>query len=138
MVLTRKRIIDFYTRLLQATFIPREPGYEHPLGYSSDALLFLDGISLKQFYNNKSIIKNIYIFSLSHYFSQNKGTAYRLPDHIQAEGGLGLHIDRNPFDPYLQAPTVTKKLLKYRPIQSWIGLTDHYGSKSGIDFFFFF
>lgn len=37
------RIIDFYTRLLRATFISREPGYEHPLGYSSDALLYLDG-----------------------------------------------------------------------------------------------
>lgn len=76
-------------------------------------------------------------------FLFSKGTAYRLPDHIQAEGGLGLHLDRNPYDPYLLCPTVTKKLLKYRPIQSWIGLTDHYGSKSGLAvsqlcFFFLF
>ena len=27
---------------------------------------------------------------------------YRLPDSVQAEGGLGLHLDRNPLDPYLE------------------------------------
>ncbi len=49
---------------------------------------------------------------------------YRLPDHIRAEPGLGLHIDRNPYAPY-------KHLKKYRPIQSFISLVDHYGNKSG-------
>jgi hypothetical protein len=58
------------------------------------------------------------------------GAQYRLPDHIQLEGGLGLHVDRNPFDPYfLQTPGV--KLSKWRPIQSWISLTDQFGAQSG-------
>ncbi len=30
---------------------------------------------------------------------------WRLPDSIRTEGGLGLHLDRNPFDPYLLQST---------------------------------
>lgn len=48
---------------------------------------------------------------------------YRLPDHILAEGGLKLHIDRNPWN--------TSKSKKHRNVQAFISLTDHYGSKSG-------
>ncbi len=50
---------------------------------------------------------------------------WRLPDIIKAEGGLGLHIDRRPG---LDAFTNIKK---YRPIQGFISLTDHYGNNSG-------
>jgi len=48
---------------------------------------------------------------------------YRLPDHIRPEGGLSLHIDHNPTFRYSGK--------KYRPIQSFIALTDHYGNKCG-------
>jgi hypothetical protein len=48
---------------------------------------------------------------------------YRLPDHILAEGGLKLHIDRNPWN--------TTKAKKIRSVQAFITLTDHYGSSSG-------
>lgn len=48
---------------------------------------------------------------------------YRLPDHILAEGGLKLHIDRNPWN--------TTKAKKIRSVQAFISLTDHYGSNSG-------
>jgi ectoine hydroxylase-related dioxygenase (phytanoyl-CoA dioxygenase family) len=48
---------------------------------------------------------------------------YRLPDHIREEGGLSLHIDRNPF--------TYKFSQKIRPVQAFITLTDHYGLKSG-------
>jgi ectoine hydroxylase-related dioxygenase (phytanoyl-CoA dioxygenase family) len=53
---------------------------------------------------------------------------YRLPDHIRAEGGLEMHIDRNPTDPYLLNSTGLKK---WRPIQAILTLTDHYGSDCG-------
>lgn len=48
---------------------------------------------------------------------------YRLPDHILNEGGLKLHIDRNPWN--------TTKAKKIRSVQAFITLTDHYGSNSG-------
>lgn len=48
---------------------------------------------------------------------------YRLPDHIRKEGGLGLHLDRNPWNMSLAK--------KYRPIQGFIALTDQFGSESG-------
>ena len=48
---------------------------------------------------------------------------YRLPDYILAEGGLKLHIDRNPW--------TTSKAKKIRSVQAFITLTDHYGSHSG-------
>lgn len=46
--------------------------------------------------------------------------AYRLPNQ---EDGLGLHMDRNPHTPYQGT--------YFRPIQSFIALTDHYGGASG-------
>lgn len=48
---------------------------------------------------------------------------WRLPDHIREEGGLSLHLDRNPWN--------MSKAKKYRPIQGFIALTDQYGSASG-------
>jgi ectoine hydroxylase-related dioxygenase (phytanoyl-CoA dioxygenase family) len=48
---------------------------------------------------------------------------YRLPDHILAEGGLKLHIDRNPWN--------MSKAKKIRSVQAFISLTNHYGSNSG-------
>lgn len=74
-------------------------GFEHPFGPTSDLLLFLDGCQ------------------------------YRLPDSIRAEGGLGLHLDRNPVDPFLDH--CKKKMSKWRPIQSWIALTDQFGCDCG-------
>ena len=47
---------------------------------------------------------------------------------IRHEDGLGLHLDRNPSDPYLLN---NGGLKKWRPIQSFISLTDQYGSGGG-------
>lgn len=49
---------------------------------------------------------------------------YRLP----GEGGLSLHLDKNPLDPYLEK---AGGLDKWRPIQAFVCLTDHYGSDYG-------
>jgi hypothetical protein len=49
---------------------------------------------------------------------------YRLPDSIRAEGGLGVHLDRNVNHPY-------ESLEKWRPIQAFVALTDQFGSDSG-------
>lgn len=52
-------------------------------------------------------------------------TCYRLPDHLGAEGGLGLHLDRRP------GPKGLQNIKKYRPVQGFVTLTDHYGPESG-------
>lgn len=71
--------------------------------------------------------------------------AWRLPDHVCAEGGLALHLDRNPFKPYSdhllkwlggnrphrQISLSNERDMKWRPIQAFVTLTDHYGSDSG-------
>ena len=49
--------------------------------------------------------------------------AYRLPDHISAEGGLKMHIDRNPWN--------LSKAKKIRTVQAFIAITDHVGNNSG-------
>jgi hypothetical protein len=48
---------------------------------------------------------------------------WRLPDHIRPEGGLKLHIDRNPW--------THKAAKKNRNVQAFVSLTDQYGSNSG-------
>lgn len=60
---------------------------------------------------------------------------YRLPDNIQTEGGLKLHIDINPYDinPFnLHKHKLSNvKLKKIKPLQSFIALTDCWNSESG-------
>eukprot|EP01059_Diplonema_ambulator_P017752 TRINITY_DN29818_c0_g1_i1.p1 TRINITY_DN29818_c0_g1~~TRINITY_DN29818_c0_g1_i1.p1 ORF type:complete len:255 (+),score=34.44 TRINITY_DN29818_c0_g1_i1:88-765(+) len=86
------------TDVLSYTFGAQLPGFTHPFEPFTSSLLFVDRAH------------------------------YRLPDSIHPEGGLGLHVDMNPFDPYLkQGPGLTR----WRPIQSVVTLTDHYGSESG-------
>lgn len=53
---------------------------------------------------------------------------WRLPDHIRREDGLDLHLDQNPVDPYLLKG---EGLMKWRPIQAFICLTDHWDNESG-------
>lgn len=88
------KIYNMYKSLMDATFSSgKTEGFAHPLGMSNDILPYIDRI------------------------------CYRYPDHIRPEGGLGLHIDRNPINPYNQK--------KFRPIQSFISLVDHYDNESG-------
>lgn len=53
---------------------------------------------------------------------------YRLPDTVSVEEGLALHLDRNPKDPYLLK---AGGLDRWRPIQAFVALTDHFDSNSG-------
>ena len=86
-------------QLMEATYqTDGIKGFEHPFGLSSDILACIDRV------------------------------CWRVPDIIRAEGGLELHIDRNPFDPYLLKHNGLKK---WRPIQAFVTLTDSYGSDSG-------
>lgn len=89
-------------QLMQHTyFTGRKQGYEHPFGTFDDILPFIDRI------------------------------CWRLPDVVKQEGGLSMHLDRNPHDPYLMKKTGTPNLKKWRPIQAFLSLTDQYGSNSG-------
>lgn len=92
-------VVECYTSLLRETCGPGNvAGFEHPFGRCNEALCFADRV------------------------------AYRLPDAINDEGGLALHLDRNPLDPYLLQ---AGGLDKWRPIQSFVALTDHFGKNSG-------
>ena len=71
-----------------------KPGFEHPFGPFDDLLALIDRV------------------------------CWRLPDIIRSEGGLSLHLDRNPSDPY-------GSLKCFRPIQAFVTLTDHYGAEYG-------
>jgi len=93
-----ERVYRYAKDLLVRTYGQRIAGFDHPFGTFNQVLAYMDRIN------------------------------YRLPDHIRAEGGLGLHLDRNPIDPYLQNSTGLKK---WRPIQGLITLTDHYGANCG-------
>jgi hypothetical protein len=56
---------------------------------------------------------------------------WRLPDCIKAEGGLGMHLDRNPYDPYLLKSKQGGGIHKWKPIQAILILTDHWGTNTG-------
>ena len=75
-----------------------DPDFSHPFGPFSDIYAYVDRV------------------------------CYRVPDYVQEEGGLGLHLDRNPLDPYLLQG---QGLTKWRPIQSLVCLTDHFDGQSG-------
>jgi hypothetical protein len=90
------KVVKLITELTKETFVTNSGHFTHPFGY---------------FDHEKSLT---YIDRL----------CWRLPDVIQEEGGLGIHLDRNPFDPYTH-------ITKWRPIQAFVALTDHYGSESG-------
>lgn len=49
---------------------------------------------------------------------------YRLPNIIRNEKGLGLHLDRHPTMPFAH-------IKKWRPIQAFVTLTDHWGGATG-------
>lgn len=92
------KIYQCAKKLMLNTYSSENLEYIHPFGKSDDVIAYIDRI------------------------------CYRLPDIIRAEGGLGLHLDRNPFDPYLLKSTGLKC---FRPIQSFLNLTDHYSGDSG-------
>jgi hypothetical protein len=50
--------------------------------------------------------------------------AYRLPDSISEQGGLGLHVDCNPLEP-------ANDPRKWRPMQASLALTDSMTPSSG-------
>jgi len=97
---TNQKVYNVVKRIFEHTYFSgKTPGFEHIYGKSDDIILYMDRV------------------------------CYRYPDSIKAEGGLGLHLDRNPYDPYLLKSNGEKKL--FRPIQAFITLTDHYGSDTG-------
>jgi hypothetical protein len=91
-------VYAYARQLLVETYGKHIDGFDHPFESFNEILAYIDRV------------------------------CYRLPDHVRAEGGLELHIDRNPTDPYLLKTTGLKK---WRPIQSLLTLTDHYGSECG-------
>ncbi len=96
---TNPKIYECVKKIMKQTFFPSNvQNFEHIYGESNDVYVYIDRI------------------------------CYRMPDCIKMEGGLKLHIDRNPYDPYLLNAGGLKK---WRPIQGFLTLTDHYGSESG-------
>lgn len=94
------RIYQIMRQLLVSTYgSGTREDYDHPFGAFDDVVPYIDRI------------------------------CWRLPDSVRAEGGLGMHLDRNPYDPYLLKKG--KGLYKWRPIQALLVLTDHWGTDTG-------
>lgn len=94
------KVTASYEQLLSDTYGPGNVhGFEHPFEACHNHLAMVDRV------------------------------CYRLPSSISGEGGLALHLDRNPLDPYLQQ--AAGGLDKWRPIQAFVALTDHVDSNSG-------
>jgi len=94
-----ENVYKYMKQIMNATYFSgKTKSFEHPFGFSDDILACIDRV------------------------------CWRLPDIIRSEGGLELHLDRNPFDPYLKNG---EGLNRWRPIQAFVTLTDSYGSESG-------
>jgi len=94
-IMLHEKVYHCMKELMEKTYLSgKTKGFEHPFGPSNDILSYIDRV------------------------------CYRLPDIIRSEGGLELHLDRNPTAPY-------SCLKAWRPIQSFVTLTDHYGSDYG-------
>jgi hypothetical protein len=92
-------VTSVYEQLLTQTYGSGvEPNFEHPFGECTNHLTMVDRV------------------------------CYRLPDYVSTEGGLSLHLDRNPLDPYLLQ---AGGLDKWRPIQGFVTLTDNIDTNSG-------
>ena len=93
-----EKIYGYMKSLMEETYFKNNALFNHPYEKADDILPYIDRI------------------------------CWRLPDHIRPEGGLSMHLDRNPFDPYMQK---SDGLKKWKPIQAFISLTDQFGSTSG-------
>ncbi len=94
-VMLHPNVCRAFEEIMQATYQSNQiTNFTHPFGASTRNYVFVDRV------------------------------CWRLPDEIRAEGGLGLHLDQNPFDPYSNTTT-------FRPIQGFVALTDHYTSDAG-------
>lgn len=96
-----ERLFKITSQIWAETFAIKAPGFEHPLPKFNPD----DGY--------------LYIDRV----------CYRLPDYLREEGGLSPHLDRNPVDPYLLETRIG--LPRWRPIQSFVSLTDQYGGACG-------
>jgi len=114
---TNPKVYYCMKRLMDRTFTSGiEPGFEHPMGRPEVA------------FSQPKVTPGSEGRSSTDILAYVDRICYRTPDHIRAEGGLGLHLDRNPTDPYLLKSNTLKM---WRPIQAFIALTDQYGSESG-------
>jgi hypothetical protein len=94
-------VISTMKDLLVQTYGRETDGFAHPFGEFDNMLAYIDRV------------------------------CWRLPDIIREESGLGLHLDRNPTNPYLLNSNGKTQLKKWRPIQAFVTLTDHYLTNSG-------
>lgn len=96
-----QRLFGITSELWRETYAINAPGFRHPFGDfdPNRGYLYIDRV------------------------------CYRTPDYVRPEGGLGVHLDRNPFDPYFQKSKY--QLSKWRPIQGFVSLVDQYGSGQG-------
>jgi hypothetical protein len=96
-----EKAVCTYQDLFKRTWGPGDiADFKHPFGYSDE--------------------RNVRVMT--------DRVCYRMPDCISKEGGLALHLDRNPLDPYLEH---SGGIDKWRPIQGFMSLTDHYDGGQG-------
>ena len=102
------KIIKYiFDNLIADTFGKNEGHFKHPFGpLGPDSVPYMDRVG----YRVASWVPPV-----TDYFGKSIGP----------EIGLGLHVDQNPFNPYLVDSEGKMNILKWRPVQSFITLSDH-------------
>ncbi len=114
----KSNLVEAYESIMEATYLSGNvPNFEHP--FQIDTAVTIGSSSSTSKTPTPTPLAS---------FCYTDRVCYRLPDIIHSEGGLALHIDRNPIDPYL---VTSGGLAKWRPIQGFLSLTDHYDGTSG-------
>jgi hypothetical protein len=106
-----KTMQNIFDSLYEKTYKTKNPLYNSPFTINGDSLPFLDR----------------YGFRLPSWIPP---VTFEDGFTIGPEEGLGLHIDMDPYNPYLYENNVSK-LIKWRPFQSFFTITDHSMENNG-------
>lgn len=94
-----------FDKLYESTYKTKNPLYQSPFKIEGNSLPFLDR----------------YGFRLPNWIP---ATTFEDGTTIAPEEGLGLHVDMDPYNPYLYDDGGISHLIKWRPFQSFVTITD--------------
>jgi hypothetical protein len=101
-----------FDKLYENTYLTKNPLYQSPFKIDGSSLPFLDR----------------YGFRLPAWIP---ATTFEDGTTIAPEEGLGLHVDMDPYNPYLYDDEGISQLIKWRPFQSFITISDHMMDNNG-------
>jgi hypothetical protein len=101
-----------FDTLYDSTYKSSNPLYKTPFKIEGNSLPFLDRYGFRL----PSWIPSV---------TFDDGTT------VGPEEGLGLHVDMDPYNPYLHDETNISQLIKWRPFQSFVTISDHSMENNG-------